>query len=174
VAGSGLFDSVLNAGDGGAAISAQLDTPSEVAVDASGNLFIADTGDERIRKIVPLGTARMLEFNSVASDNAGAYQVIVISPYGSVTSSVAMLSVLSSSAAPIFTSAVRNANGSVTLSLQTAPNVSSRVLATTNLAPPSVWLPVYTNSNAGSSGQWQFTDTNTANYRVRFYRASTP
>jgi sugar lactone lactonase YvrE len=174
VAGSGLFDSVPNVGDGGAAISAELDNPSEVAVDASGHLFIADTGDERIRKVVPLGTAPMLELNGVGTDNTGNYQVIVTSPYGSVTSSVATLSVLSSSAAPIFTSAVRNANGSVTLSLQTAPNVTSRVLATTNLAPPTVWLPVYTNGNAGAGGQWQFTDTNTANYRVRFYRASTP
>jgi len=38
----------------------------------------------------------------------------------------------------------------------------------------NMFIAVYTNANAGPSGQWHFTDTNTANYRVRFYRASTP
>lgn len=39
------------AGDGGAATSAQLDTPSGIAVDASGNLYIADSHNQRIREI---------------------------------------------------------------------------------------------------------------------------
>jgi sugar lactone lactonase YvrE len=38
-------------GDGGSATSASLNTPSGVAVDSSGNLFIADSGDNRIRKV---------------------------------------------------------------------------------------------------------------------------
>ena len=38
-------------GDGGAATNASLSEPSDVAVDASGNLFIADEGDYRIRKV---------------------------------------------------------------------------------------------------------------------------
>ena len=38
-------------GDGGAATSASLDTPSGVAVDASGNIFIADTHNQRIREV---------------------------------------------------------------------------------------------------------------------------
>jgi hypothetical protein len=140
-------------------------------VDASGNLFIADTSDQRIRKVVPLGAAPTLELNDVALNNAGSYQVIVTSPYGSVTSSVVTLSLLTG---PGFTSAVRNANGSVTLGLETAPNARGRIYAATNLTPPVLWVPIYTNSNAGPTGLWQFTDTNTANYRDRFYRASSP
>ncbi|SNT41640.1 NHL repeat-containing protein [Granulicella rosea] len=40
------------AGDGGAATSAVLDSPAGVAVDGSGNLFIADTRNQRIREVV--------------------------------------------------------------------------------------------------------------------------
>jgi sugar lactone lactonase YvrE len=39
-------------GDGGAATDAQLDSPAGVAVDASGNLYIADTHNQCIREVV--------------------------------------------------------------------------------------------------------------------------
>src|SRR3989475_262546 len=52
-AGSGKPGS---SGDGGLAISAQLYAPTGVAVDGAGNLFIADSGNQRIRKVSPAGT----------------------------------------------------------------------------------------------------------------------
>jgi sugar lactone lactonase YvrE len=48
VAGTGIIGF---SGDGGAATSARLYTPTDIAVDGSGNLYIADTGNNRIRKI---------------------------------------------------------------------------------------------------------------------------
>ncbi len=39
------------AGDGGPATSAVLDSPAGIAVDSSGNLFIADTHNQRIREV---------------------------------------------------------------------------------------------------------------------------
>ncbi|MFE4217160.1 RICIN domain-containing protein [Streptomyces sp. NPDC056844] len=48
--GSGTFG-----GDGGQAVSAQLRSPYGVAVDGEGNLYIADRGNHRVRKVTPDG-----------------------------------------------------------------------------------------------------------------------
>jgi sugar lactone lactonase YvrE len=55
-AGSGIITTVAGgsegfSGDGGTATSAQLNNPQGVAVDSAGNLYIADTGNNRIRKV---------------------------------------------------------------------------------------------------------------------------
>ena len=58
VAGSGPTTSEAPgdfAGDGGPATEARLYYPDGLAVDAAGNLFIADTGNHRIRKVSPDG-----------------------------------------------------------------------------------------------------------------------
>jgi len=52
VAGTGAAG---NSGDGGPAIEAQLSGPSSVTVDGSGNLYIADTGNQRVRRVTPDG-----------------------------------------------------------------------------------------------------------------------
>ena len=52
VAGNGTAGS---SGDGGPATEAQLTFPNALALDSSGNLYIADEGDNRIRKVLPSG-----------------------------------------------------------------------------------------------------------------------
>ena len=44
-----------NSGDGGAATSAQLINPEGVSVDISGNVYIADSGDNKIRMVTSTG-----------------------------------------------------------------------------------------------------------------------
>ena len=45
-----------SAGDGGPSTQARLNTPWSIAVDSTGNLFIADRVDNRVRKVTPSGT----------------------------------------------------------------------------------------------------------------------
>ena len=54
VAGNGTVcaSSTSTCGDGGKATSAMFNAPSAVAVDSAGNIYIADSGDNRIREVV--------------------------------------------------------------------------------------------------------------------------
>jgi uncharacterized protein (TIGR03437 family) len=53
LAGDGYSHAV---GDGGNATDAVLRQPSAVVLDRSGNLFVADTGTQRVRQVLPSGT----------------------------------------------------------------------------------------------------------------------
>ncbi len=47
-------------GDGGPAAEARLRNPRAVATDGEGNIFVADTENNRVRKLVPVGVGTML------------------------------------------------------------------------------------------------------------------
>jgi sugar lactone lactonase YvrE len=160
VAGNGTWGFM---GDGGPATNASLFAPEGVAVDAAGNLFIADSGNNRIRKLTGGPT---LTLPQAGPANAGNYDVVVTSPYGSVTSSVVSLTVALPRPLPGLAHAgvVPNAgfhfaftNGQIgqTYTLQ----------ASTNLVD-WVWLQDVTSTNA----LMDFYDPQFTNYPRRFYR----
>jgi len=65
IAGSGA--SLNFGGDNGPATSAQLYSPSSVAVDSSGNWYIADTANNRIRMVTPAGVISTIAGAGVAA-----------------------------------------------------------------------------------------------------------
>ncbi len=71
-------------GDGGAAPSAQLSAPQGVAVDASGNVFVADTANARVRKISggTITTVAGSGTQGYAGDGAAATSAQLITPVG--------------------------------------------------------------------------------------------
>ena len=74
-------------GDGGLATKAQLRSPTGVAVDAAGNLYIADSGDNRIRKITAKGIISTVAGNgsptpTFGGDNGPATSAQLNNPQG--------------------------------------------------------------------------------------------
>ena len=82
VAGNGTFGA---AGDGGPATSANLNRPYSVAVDTAGNLYIADFGNQRIRKVTPGGIISTVAGNGgtgFSGDGGPAISAQLNSPWG--------------------------------------------------------------------------------------------
>jgi trimeric autotransporter adhesin len=73
------------AGDSGPGTSAELNGPNGVAVDASGNLYIADTLNNRIRKVTAGGTITTVAGNGLTAysgDNGPATSAAINNPAG--------------------------------------------------------------------------------------------
>lgn len=66
VAGNGITGF---SGDGGAATSANLLLPTDVAIDPSGGLFIADFGNRRVRRVDPAGVIRTVAGGGTQTGN---------------------------------------------------------------------------------------------------------
>jgi uncharacterized protein (TIGR03437 family) len=80
VAGNG---SAGFSGDGGPAISARLGSPDGVAVDSSGNVYIADTANHRIRKVTTDGTIQTIAGSDnygTSGDGGPASQALLVNP----------------------------------------------------------------------------------------------
>ena len=88
VAGNGLFKF---SGDGGAATSATLNLPRTVAVDAGGNLYIADSLSSRVRKVSPDGIITTVAGNgqfTFSGDGGPAINASLKFPSGVATDSI--------------------------------------------------------------------------------------
>jgi len=89
-----------NGGDGGAATSALLFRPRSVAVNAAGEVFIADVGNQRVRRVSAAGTITTVftgELSAVSVAASGnvlvmqgnfIHRIVEVSPIGGVTTVV--------------------------------------------------------------------------------------
>lgn len=85
VAGNGQM---AFSGDGGVATNAALNGPGRISTDAQGNLYIDDGGNNRIRKVVPVGTITTIAGNGEAGysgDGGQATQAALNLPEASAT-----------------------------------------------------------------------------------------
>ncbi len=72
-------------GDGGTATNAQIKSPNDVAVDVLGNIYIADTGNHRIRKVNTSGIISTIAGTGIAGfagDGGSAINAELDSPTG--------------------------------------------------------------------------------------------
>ena len=82
IAGTGIWGS---SGDGGAATSAQLAGPRGVSVDISGNVYIADLGNSKIRMVTRTGIITTIVGTRIggrSGDGGAATSAQLDSPYG--------------------------------------------------------------------------------------------
>ncbi len=74
-----------NVGDGRAAVRAQLSDAQGVAVDAAGNVYIADADNHRVRKVSPGGIIETVAGSGVpgfSGDGGDAVRALLNAPYG--------------------------------------------------------------------------------------------
>lgn len=77
IAGNGTYG---NTGDGGAATAATLANPQGVAVDAAGNVYVADYGNNRIRKISTTGIITNFAGSGTGIDGGAATAADIYHP----------------------------------------------------------------------------------------------
>jgi sugar lactone lactonase YvrE len=157
-------------GDGGSGNNASMSFPRGVAMDGTGNLFITDGANCRIRKLTYVDYADQATF-TVTNVTTGSlnnnYSVIVTGADGSVTSSIVTLNVILPP--QNFTASLGNAG--LQLQFTGTTNYPYILQSATNLTPPVFWQPLLTNA-ADGNGNWSFAVTNTQNAPACFYRVS--
>ena len=163
VAGNGLLGYT---GDGGMANNAEMGCAYGLGFDPSGNLLVLDQLFNVVRKVSFAGQPA-LSLGKLSPSSSGNYQVVVSSSSGSVTSSVANLSVFYP---PISSGVNINSNSFVIAWPVFQPSVF-QVQWTTNLAG-GTWSNLgstvsYTKTTSGIIGQSDYSWTN---YLQGYYR----
>ena len=158
------------AGDGGAGNNAEFVSPQGLSMDGIGNVYIADTGNNRIRKLAYVDYADQPSFTVTNVSSVGvsnSYSVIITSASGSVTSSVANLTVV----LPGYNHVAGQLLGDGTMQLAFVGIAGGKyALDSTVGLSPANWLPQATNT-ADALGNLIFTNapdpTTNAFWRLR-------
>ena len=171
-------------GDGGAATNAKLSAPTGVVVDGSGNVLIADMGNQRIRKVATTGIITTVAGNGTShysGDGGAATEADLSAPYGVAIDSGGNLLI-----ADFNNSRIREViNSSETpllylnyISTNNAGNYSVIIIGfsgsiTSNIARLTVALPVYNQISCQllGSGKMQFSFSGIAGVKYALYRS---
>jgi uncharacterized protein (TIGR03437 family) len=118
-------------GDNGPATNAQLNGPKGVAVDSAGNLYIADSGNNRIRVLTPVGFSCTYSVSPIALQapaSGGNLTPVSIQTTASCPWAVSGLP------SWITVSGASSGTGSATVTLVVAPNSGAALSATISVA----------------------------------------
>jgi uncharacterized protein (TIGR03437 family) len=143
------------AGDGGPAVNAQLNRPWDVAVDSSGDLFIADYNNQRIRLVDVTGTITTIAGTTglgYAGDGGAATSAKLNFPTGVAVD-------LSNGNVYIADSG----NNVIRLLTPTAPSISTGVFSASGFGgftsiAPGTWIEIYGTNLAFDRRSWQSSD----------------
>jgi hypothetical protein len=181
IAGNGLFG---YSGDGGQATNAGFNSPYAAWVDATGNIFIADTQDQRIRKVntngivttvagdgmlgfagdgLPAGNASFCYPRGLTGDGAGNLYIS-----DSFNNRVRKLSYVEFADQPAFT--VTNVNPASVSNNYSVIITSADGSVTSSVVAVSLQLPPIAPEFTSSNGQFVFTWNSVSNvaYQLQY------
>jgi len=146
-------------GDTGPAISARLRFPYGVAVDSSGNVYIADTGNHRIRKVTGGVISTIVGTGSLgySGDNGPALSARLYSPYGIAVDSSGNMYIADSG-----NHCIRKVTGGV---ISTIAGTGSQGYSGDNGSAISAQLNIPYSTAVDSSGNVYIADSE--NHRIR-------
>jgi len=136
------------AGDQGRATSASLNIPEDVAIDGAGNLFIADAGNNRVRKVDSSGvisTVAGTGTDGFSGDGGPATQAMLSFPWGLTTDATGSVYV-----ADRVNNRVRMVSGSLTGQPSLAENSTVNGASFAHIIAPGAIVAVFGGSFAGS------------------------
>ena len=143
---AGVPGVIGNIGDGGSPLQAQFNSPFAITLDPSANLYIGDTGNNRIRKISGLASATA---NCTFSLSAGGQAFTAAGGSGSVTVSTQIGCNWTPSNIPSWITITNFPSGSGTLTFQVAANAGPGRSATLTSSGVSFTVEQQAASNVG-------------------------
>lgn len=146
VAGNGIG---RFAGDQGLATNALLNVPEDVAVDGAGNLFIADAGNNRVRKVDAFGIISTVAGTGVdgfSGDGGPAGQAMLSFPWGLTTNAAGNVYI-----ADRVNNRVRMVSQSVTGRPSLTDNSTVNAASFANVIAPGAIVSIFGTDFAGSA-----------------------
>jgi uncharacterized protein (TIGR03437 family) len=148
-------------GDGGKALDASLFYPRGIAVDASGNLYIADTLNSRIRRVAEDGTITTIAGTGAFGDfgdGGPAEQADLFFPTGVTVGPNNTLYVVDTQNHRIKLLTPRTATPTVAPTIDAGGVISASAFGAFKQAAPGSWVEIYGANFANAATEWTASD----------------